>query len=131
VKGSALWLRRLCWGAIAAVGLALLPVEASAATTLPCPVIAGGVIQCTGQTTEKSGLTAKYLIEVPPGWNQTLVLYSHGYDSFTVPNPPTDNPGGAGESVIRTWLLSHGYALAGSAYARAGWSVQQLSLIHI
>ncbi len=122
MKGSASWLRRLCWGAIAAVGLALLPVEASAATTFSCTVTTGGVKLCTGHTTEVSGLDATFKIEVPATWNKTLVLYSHGYDSFTTPNPPTDAPG---DGVTGPWLLTRGYALAGSAYARAGWSAQQ------
>jgi pimeloyl-ACP methyl ester carboxylesterase len=122
MKGPAPWLRRLCWGAIAAVGLALLPVEASAATTFSCTVATSGVKLCTGHTTEASGLNANFKIEVPPVWNKTLVLYSHGYDSFTAPNPPTDAPG---DGASGPWLLGQGYALAGSAYARAGWSVQQ------
>jgi pimeloyl-ACP methyl ester carboxylesterase len=107
--------------AIAAIGLALLPVQASAATTFSCTT-ASGVKVCTGHTTETSGLPAEYKIEVPPGWNQgTLVLYSHGYDSFFAPKDPTD----AGDPLTGAWLLQHGYAVAGSAYAKAGWSVQQ------
>jgi pimeloyl-ACP methyl ester carboxylesterase len=122
MKGSAPWFRHVCLAAISAVGLALLPIQASAATTFSCSTAAGGVKHCTGHTTETSGLNAEYTIEVPPVWNGTLVLYSHGYDSFTVPNLPA--PDGPGDGV-NSWLLQHGYALAGSAYARAGWSVQQ------
>jgi hypothetical protein len=59
------------------------------------------------------------LIEVPSPWNGTLVLYSHGY-SFT-PIPATDAPDAASES----WLLSNGYALAGSSYATSGWALEQ------
>jgi hypothetical protein len=66
-------------------------------------------------------LTAKYQIEFPAGWNGTLLLYSHGYNSFTVPLAPHD----AVNPVTGAYLLSQGYALAGSAYARAGWSLQQ------
>jgi pimeloyl-ACP methyl ester carboxylesterase len=80
------------------------------------------VVLCTGHTTETSGLNANFRIEKPANWNGTLVLYSHGYDSFTVPNPATDSPQ---DGVTGPYLLSHGYALAGSAYARAGWSVEQ------
>lgn len=122
MKGTAPLLRRLCWAAMAAVGLALLPIQASAATTFSCTTSASGVKLCTGHTTEASGLNAEYTIEVPPVWNGTLVLYSHGYDSFTVPNLPA--PDGPGDGV-NSWLLQNGYALAGSAYARAGWSAQQ------
>ena len=111
MMGSGARLRRLCAGAIAAVGLALLPNGASAGTTT----------LVTGFTTEASGLTAQYKIEVPANWNGTLVLYSHGYNSFTVPLPPDD----AGDPATGAWLLSQGYAIAGSAYARAGWSLEQ------
>lgn len=117
---SASWLRRLCMGAAAAVGLALVPVGASAATTISCTATAIKV--CTGNTTERSsGLPAKFKIEFPPNWNGTLLLYSHGYNSFDVPLPPQD----AGDSTTGAWLTARGYAIAGSAYARAGWSVQQ------
>lgn len=103
-------LRRLGAGAIAAIALASLPNGAAA----------GGTTLVTGFTTEASGLKAQYKIEVPANWNGTLVLYSHGYNSFTVPLPPED----AGDPATGAWLLSQGYAIAGSAYARAGWSVE-------
>ena len=74
-----------------------------------------------GTTTEASGLTAQYKIEVPDPWNGTLVLYSHGY-SFG-PSPATDVA--ADDPATKAWLLGHGYALAGSAYATSGWALQQ------
>jgi pimeloyl-ACP methyl ester carboxylesterase len=64
---------------------------------------------------------AIYTIEVPPNWNGALFLYSHGYVT----------PGSAlaaadvGDPVTGGWLLSHGYALAGSSYATTGWAIQQ------
>jgi pimeloyl-ACP methyl ester carboxylesterase len=89
---------------------------------MTCVTEATGTQLCTGATSEaNSTLLAKYQIEVPAHWNGTLVLYSHGYDSFTVPLAPHD----AGDPVTGGYLLSQGYALAGSAYARAGWSLQQ------
>jgi pimeloyl-ACP methyl ester carboxylesterase len=102
-------LRVFCAGAIAAIGLALLPATASA----------GGVTLITGTTTEESGLVSSYKIEVPSPWNGTLVLYSHGY-SFG-PSPATD----VGDPLTGAWLLDHGYALAGSSYATSGWALQQ------
>lgn len=102
-------LRRLCAAAIAALGLALLPAGASAVT----------ITTYTGTTTEASGLVSSYKIEVPSDWNGTLVLYSHGY-SFT-PIAATD----VGDAATGAWLLSHGYALAGSSYALPGWALQQ------
>jgi len=89
---------------------------------MSCITEVTGTQLCTGATAEaNSVLTAKYQIEFPAHWNGTLVLYSHGYNSFTVPLAPQD----AGDPVTGAYLLSQGYALAGSAYARAGWSLQQ------
>jgi pimeloyl-ACP methyl ester carboxylesterase len=63
---------------------------------------------------------ATYLIEVPPHWNGDMFLYSHGYTAPGDPNPPLDN----GDPLVRRYLLSHGYALAGSSYAATGWAIQ-------
>ena len=56
---------------------------------------------------------------MPKDWNGTLSLYSHGYAPPDTPNPPADN----GDTLVRLYLLSHGYALAGSSYAGTGWAV--------
>jgi len=64
---------------------------------------------------------ATYKIEVPARWNGTLFLYSHGYVVPGAANPAQD----AGDPVTGGWLLSHGYALAGSSYASTGWAIQQ------
>jgi pimeloyl-ACP methyl ester carboxylesterase len=64
---------------------------------------------------------ATYLIQVPANWNGTLVLYSHGYVVPGSPNPAMD----VGDPLTGAWLLSNGYALAGSSYATTGWAVQQ------
>jgi hypothetical protein len=64
---------------------------------------------------------ATYEIQVPANWNCTLFLYSHGYVSPGSENPARD----MGDPVTGAWLLSHGYALAGSSYATTGWAIQQ------
>jgi pimeloyl-ACP methyl ester carboxylesterase len=64
---------------------------------------------------------ATFLIEVPPNWNGTMVLYSHGYVVPGSPNSATD----VGDPVTGGFLLSNGYALAGSSYATTGWALQQ------
>ncbi len=64
---------------------------------------------------------ATYEIQVPADWNGTLFLYSHGYVVPGSPNPAQD----VGDPVTGGWLLSHGYALAGSSYATTGWAIQQ------
>ncbi|HEY3735252.1 MAG TPA: hypothetical protein VGL63_15180 [Streptosporangiaceae bacterium] len=99
--------------ALLAFGLG--PVAAS-------PALAGvttataGVNQFTG--TFPDGAT--YLIQAPTNWNGTLFLYSHGYVVPGGGNPAQD----VGDQLTGSWLLSHGYALAGSSYATAGWALQ-------
>ncbi len=80
-----------------------------------------GTAQAQAAVTTHSGSLAdgaKYLIEVPANWNGTLFLYSHGYVVPGTPNPPQDfakdNP------FTRFFMLSQGYALAGSSYATTG-----------
>ena len=63
---------------------------------------------------------AQYRVEVPPAWNGTLFLYSHGYVAPGRANPATDSP----SSLISSWLLDHGYAIAGSSYSSTGWAIE-------
>ncbi len=62
---------------------------------------------------------AKYRIEVPATWNGTLFLYSHGYVAPGRINLATDSPA----PLISSWLLDHGYAIAGSSYNSTGWAI--------
>jgi pimeloyl-ACP methyl ester carboxylesterase len=65
---------------------------------------------------------AAYEIQCPAGtWNGTLFLYSHGYVVPGSNNPAAD----AGDPVTGGYMLSQGYALAGSSYATTGWAIQQ------
>jgi pimeloyl-ACP methyl ester carboxylesterase len=83
---------------------------------------AGACAATTARTlTGTLGDGATYKIEVPANWNCTLFLYSHGYVTPGSDNPATD----VGDPVTGAWLLSHGYALAGSSYATTGWAIQQ------
>jgi pimeloyl-ACP methyl ester carboxylesterase len=70
---------------------------------------------------------ATYLIEVPPNWNGTLFLYSHGYVVPGESNPALD----AGDPLTRFFMLSSGFALAGSSYVHAGWAIQEALLDQI
>jgi len=54
----------------------------------------------------------QYLIEVPPSWNGTLMLYSHG-----PPVAPLDPPWPGDQPVVQA-LLARGYAVAGCATTR-------------
>jgi pimeloyl-ACP methyl ester carboxylesterase len=109
----------------AALGSALLlagtaAIAPAAATTghmaCPLPLVAGDKVLC-GSLADG----ATYIIEVPARWNHTLFLYSHGYVVPGTSNPAQD----VGDPVTGSWLLTHGYALAGSSYATTGWAIQQ------
>jgi pimeloyl-ACP methyl ester carboxylesterase len=105
-----------------ALSAALLTTGFSSATpAIASPQTCGG----SGTPTTLNGALpdgATYLIQCPAGtWNGTLFLYSHGYVTPGSANPAQD----VGDPVTGTWLLSHGYALAGSSYATTGWAIQQ------
>jgi pimeloyl-ACP methyl ester carboxylesterase len=84
---------------------------------------AGAARAQTGVTTHMGTLNdgATYLIEVPANWNGTLFLYSHGYVVPGSPNPAQD----VGDPFTRFFMLSSGYALAGSSYATTGWAIHE------
>jgi len=85
--------------------------------------VAGNARAQAGVTTFPGTLPdgATYLIEVPANWNGTLFLYSHGYVTPGSANPAQD----VGDPFTRFFMLSSGYALAGSSYATTGWAIQQ------
>ncbi len=85
--------------------------------------LAGSVRAQTGVATHSGALPdgATYLIEVPANWNGTLFLYSHGYVAPGAANPAAD----VGDPITRFFMLSSGYALAGSSYATTGWAIHE------
>src|SRR5260370_6565262 len=91
---------------MSAVGLCLIAIAAAEAVT-------------TRRGTLRDG--ARYKIEVTGNWNHTLLLYSHGYVVPGDPNPARD----VGDPATGAFLLSQGYALAGSSYAHTGWALQE------
>ena len=109
--------------------LAALAVSATLLTGgLAWPASAlGSATACggTGSVTTVNGTLADgaaYEIQCPAGaWNGTLFLYSHGYVTPGSSNPAMD----VGDPVTGSWMLKHGYALAGSSYATTGWAIQQ------
>jgi pimeloyl-ACP methyl ester carboxylesterase len=105
--------RRLAIACALALGLGTAAVGAGPATAFA----SSSARTITG--TLRDGAT--YLIQVPAKWNGTLVLYSHGYVTPGSPNPAMD----VGDPLTGAWLLSNGYALAGSSYATTGWAIQQ------
>lgn len=64
---------------------------------------------------------ATFLIEVPANWNGALFLYSHGYVTPGSANPAHD----VGDPATRLFMLSNGFALAGSSYATTGWAIHE------
>jgi pimeloyl-ACP methyl ester carboxylesterase len=64
---------------------------------------------------------AAYLMEVPPNWNGTLFLYSHGYVAPGSANPALD----VGDPATGAYMLAQGFALAGSSYATTGWAIHE------
>jgi hypothetical protein len=93
----------------------------AAAPAAAAPAACGG----TGTATTTTGSLADgatYLFQCPAGhWNGGLFLYSHGYVTPGSANPAVD----AQDPVTASWLLSQGFALAGSSYATTGWAIQQ------
>lgn len=96
-------------------GVALTARTAEASNSDSC-VPLNGVNTCTGTIDG-----AAYKIEVPANWNHTLVLYSHGYVAPGSANNATD----VGDPVTGGYLLSQGFALAGSSYSTTGWALEQ------
>ena len=89
-----------------------------AVTTVFLLTVSGTAYAQAGVTTKTGTLAngATYLIEVPANWNGTLFLYSHGYVVPGSSNPAQD----VGDPFTRFFMLSHHFALAGSAYATTG-----------
>ncbi len=107
---------------LAALALSSALLAAGLATQAPAfAATCGG----SGSVTTLTGTLpdgAAYKIQCPAGpWNGTLFLYSHGYVVPGSPNPARD----VGDPVTGSWLLGHGFALAGSSYATTGWAIQQ------
>src|SRR6476661_5692311 len=63
---------------------------------------------------------AEWVIDVPPEFNGTLLLYSHGLTFPGEDNPAVDAPDPATPQA----LLDRGYALAGSSFG-TGFAVQE------
>ncbi|MCC3282857.1 hypothetical protein [Arthrobacter caoxuetaonis] len=61
----------------------------------------------------------RYVLHEPARWNGTVLMWNPGYggapEASAAPNP-----------TVRGWLLSNGYALAGSTAAAGGWGVEGL-----
>jgi pimeloyl-ACP methyl ester carboxylesterase len=113
-------LRRAATAAAAAAALALTtgsPANAAPAaergTTRHEPLSLRGV-HLTGAT---------YAIEVPAGWNGTVLAFSPGFGQGA---GEEQRPAGlGGNAAAQRWLLDRGYALAGTRPYGDGWAVEE------
>jgi pimeloyl-ACP methyl ester carboxylesterase len=81
-----------------------------------------GASAAVGETTDQGVIGgAAYRIRIPANWNGVLALYSHGYVTPGSANPARD----VGDELTGAYLLSQGYALAGSSYSTTGWAVKE------
>ncbi len=110
-KWAAAFAPALLLGGVVATAV---PADAAPPPSCPSPIVSGDMVLC-GSLADG----ATYLIEVPANWNKTLFLYSHGYVVPGSANPATD----VGDPVTGAWLLTHGFALAGSSYSLTGWAI--------
>jgi len=116
--------------ALVSMMVVAIPTAAHAAGPLCDGKIA--LDSCQGTTSD----SAPYVMQVPGNFNGTLVLYSHGYrynidipstipliGGYKITNTPQPGPlvGGKDTAVIK-YLLSNGFAVAGSGFARQGWN---------
>jgi pimeloyl-ACP methyl ester carboxylesterase len=96
------------------------------AAVVAVSLLFSGVAQAqSGVMTQTGALPdgATYIIEVPANWNGILFLYSHGYVVPGAPNPAQDVA--ITDPATRFFMLSSGFALAGSSYATTGWAIEQ------
>ncbi|WLW53067.1 alpha/beta hydrolase family protein [Streptomyces sp. YU58] len=88
-----------------------------ALTALPTTAVAA---DDTGHIEGRLPSGATYVMDVPAGWNGTVLLFSHGYNPGPA-NPATNGP----DEATKSLLLKRGYALIGSSYATTGWAVTE------
>ncbi len=74
--------------------------------------------RATGAIEGKLADGALWRAGVPPQWNGTVLLFSHGYAPRL--RPPELAPPG-----VEGWLLRHGYALLASSYSKPGWALAE------
>jgi hypothetical protein len=114
--------------ALALATILVIPTTASAA-----PACDGNVpVQsCVGATSDG----APYVIQVPANYNGTAYIWSHGYrynvdlpaaipfvGGYKITNTPVPGPIVGSDTSVIKYLLSKGYAVMGSGFARQGWN---------
>jgi pimeloyl-ACP methyl ester carboxylesterase len=110
------------------------------ATFIAIPSIASAAPQCDGKFPVQTcgGATsdgAPYGIKVPANFNGTVYLWSHGYrynvdipaaipliGGYKITNTPEPGPIIGSDTSVISYLLSKGFAVMGSGFARQGWN---------
>ena len=117
--------------AISTAGLVAVPTTASAN-----PVCTNKVIytECVGVTSDN----APYIFQIPAKFSGTFFLFSHGYrypinipssiplvGGYTVTNTPQPTGGRNAAEIgqVALGMLTKGYGIGGSGFARQGWNV--------
>ena len=112
--------------ALVALSLFVIPTSASAN---PVCATAGGIKSCQGKTSDGAG----YVLQAPLNFNGTAFLYSKGYRyPISIPGvwdvaasslaEQVPGPSAAIKQATAVALLSKGYGLFSSAYAKTGWN---------
>ena len=116
--------------AITTTALVAVPTTASANPVCTNKVI---LTECVGATSDGAG----YVIQVPARFSGTLFLFSHGYrypidipasiplvGGYTVVKTPAPAPGRNAAQIaeVANQMLTKGYGIAGSGFARQGWN---------
>ena len=102
--------RRRAWSAMAAA--ATLAVTAAGAVPAHAAQPPGRAGTSTGTLNGSS-----YVVDVPTGWNGTLMLWNHAFD----PGTTTAEDADPDHAEVKAWLLAHGYALAGIHYPNVAY----------
>jgi len=118
---------------LGSAALAFATVLAIPATASAAPLCDGGlpVQSCVGATSDG----APYVIQVPANYNGTAYIWSHGYrynvdlpaaipviGGYKITNTPEPGPVVGGDTSVIKYLLSKGFAVMGSGFARQGWN---------
>ena len=118
---------------LGSIALAFATVLAVPATASADPLCDGKlpVQSCVGATSDG----APYVIQVPANYNGTAYIWSHGYrynvdlpaaipliGGYKITNTPEPGPVVGGDTSVIKYLLSKGFAVMGSGFARQGWN---------
>jgi pimeloyl-ACP methyl ester carboxylesterase len=112
----------------ALVALSLFVIPTSASANPVCATV-GGIKSCQGKTSDGAG----YVLQAPLNFNGTAFLYSKGYRyPISIPGAwdvaasslaeQVPGPSAAIKQATAVALLSKGYGLFSSAYAKTGWN---------